>query len=36
LRLQAANVQAVLVGESLMREVDIEAKLRELLGVARA
>ena len=32
LRLKAANVQAVLVGESLMRESDEAAKLRELLG----
>ena len=32
LRLKAAHVQAVLVGESLMRESDEAAKLRELLG----
>jgi indole-3-glycerol phosphate synthase len=31
-RLQAAGAGAFLVGESLMREADIEAKLRELLG----
>jgi indole-3-glycerol phosphate synthase len=31
-RLQAAGAGAFLVGESLMRETDIEAKLRELLG----
>jgi len=30
--LQKAGVDAVLVGESLMREVDIGAKVRELLG----
>ena len=33
LRLKAANVQAVLVGESLMREHDEAAKLKELLGL---
>jgi len=32
LKLQAAGVHAVLVGESLMREADIGAKVRELLG----
>jgi indole-3-glycerol phosphate synthase len=32
LRLQAAGAQAFLVGESLMREKDIGAKLQELLG----
>jgi indole-3-glycerol phosphate synthase len=32
LRLQMQGVQAVLVGESLMREPDVEMKLRELLG----
>ena len=32
LRLKAAHVQAVLVGESLMRQSDEAAKLRELLG----
>jgi indole-3-glycerol phosphate synthase len=31
-RLQAAGVDAVLVGEALMREEDIGAKVRELLG----
>lgn len=31
-RLQAAGAKAFLVGESLMRETDIGAKLRELLG----
>lgn len=31
-RLQAAGAGAFLVGECLMREADIEAKLRELLG----
>jgi indole-3-glycerol phosphate synthase len=31
-RLQAAGAQAFLVGESLMREADIGAKLQELLG----
>jgi indole-3-glycerol phosphate synthase len=31
-RLQEAGVRAVLVGESLMREADIGAKVRELLG----
>jgi indole-3-glycerol phosphate synthase len=31
-RLQTAGADAFLVGESLMREADIEAKLRELLG----
>jgi indole-3-glycerol phosphate synthase len=31
-RLQAAGASAFLIGESLMREADIEAKLRELLG----
>ena len=33
LRLQAAGVRAVLVGETLMRETDIGAKVDELLGV---
>jgi indole-3-glycerol phosphate synthase len=32
LRLQNAGVDAVLVGESLMREADIGAKVRELVG----
>jgi len=32
LRLQAEGSQAILVGESLMRENDVSAKLRELLG----
>ena len=32
LKLQDAGVDAVLVGESLMREADIGAKVRELLG----
>jgi len=32
LRLQEARVNAVLVGESLMREADIGAKVRELVG----
>ncbi|HLJ53514.1 MAG TPA: indole-3-glycerol phosphate synthase TrpC [Chthonomonadaceae bacterium] len=32
LRLQEAGVDAVLVGESLMRETDIGAKVRELMG----
>lgn len=32
LRLQEAGVRAILVGESLMRETDIGAKVRELLG----
>ncbi len=36
LRLQAAGVQGVLVGESLMREADEGAKLRELLGITYA
>ena len=31
-RLAAAGVDAILVGESLMREADIGAKVRELLG----
>jgi indole-3-glycerol phosphate synthase len=31
-RLQAVGVHAVLVGEALMREADIGAKMRELLG----
>lgn len=31
-RLQAAGAGAFLIGESLMRETDIEAKLRKLLG----
>jgi indole-3-glycerol phosphate synthase len=31
-RLAAAGVDAILVGESLMRETDIGAKVRELLG----
>jgi len=31
-RLQAAGAGAFLIGESLMREADVEAKLRELLG----
>jgi indole-3-glycerol phosphate synthase len=31
-RLQAAGVDAILVGESLMREKDISKKVRELLG----
>ena len=31
-RLEAAGVDAILVGESLMREEDIGAKVRELLG----
>ena len=34
LRLQEAGVHAVLVGESLMRETDIGAKIRELIGTA--
>ncbi len=33
-KLAAAGVQAVLVGESLMRESDIAAKMHELLGTA--
>jgi indole-3-glycerol phosphate synthase len=33
LRLQDAGVQAMLVGESLMRDSDEEAKLKELLGI---
>ncbi len=32
LRLQSEGVPAMLVGESLMREADVEGKLRELLG----
>jgi indole-3-glycerol phosphate synthase len=32
LKLQAAGVGAILVGEALMREADIGAKVRELLG----
>lgn len=32
LRLGALGVDAVLIGEALMREDDIEAKLRELIG----
>lgn len=35
-RLASEGAQAVLVGESLMREPDIEAKLRELLGTAKS
>ena len=35
-RLQAAKVDAVLVGEALMRESDIGAKMRELLGTSAA
>ncbi len=35
-RLQRASAQAVLVGESLMREQDITAKVRELIPVAAA
>lgn len=31
-RLERAGVQAILVGESLMREADMAAKMRELLG----
>jgi indole-3-glycerol phosphate synthase len=31
-RLQRGGARAFLVGESLMREADIGAKLRELLG----
>jgi indole-3-glycerol phosphate synthase len=31
-RLRAANIRAVLVGETLMRSADIGAKLRELRG----
>jgi indole-3-glycerol phosphate synthase len=31
-RLQAAGVQAILVGESLMREADIGAAVDRLLG----
>jgi indole-3-glycerol phosphate synthase len=31
-RLQRASAQAILVGESLMRENDLEAKVKELLG----
>lgn len=34
LRLESAGVNAILVGESLMRESDIGAKVRELLGAA--
>ncbi len=34
LRLEASGVDAILVGESLMREKDIGAKVRELLGKA--
>jgi len=34
LRLQEAGAKAFLIGESLMREADIGAKLRELLGVS--
>ncbi|HLK56240.1 MAG TPA: indole-3-glycerol phosphate synthase TrpC [Chthonomonadaceae bacterium] len=33
--LEAAGVDAVLIGESLMREADIAAKLRDLLGRVR-
>jgi len=33
-RLQNAGVDAVLVGESLMREKDIGRKVKELLGTA--
>lgn len=33
-RLQDAGVHAILVGESLMREADVPAKVRELLGKA--
>jgi indole-3-glycerol phosphate synthase len=32
LRLQKAGVDAILVGESLMREKDIGKKVKELLG----
>jgi indole-3-glycerol phosphate synthase len=31
-RLETAGIDAILVGESLMRETDIGAKVRELLG----
>ncbi len=31
-KLGAMGVDAVLIGEALMRERDIEAKLRELIG----
>ena len=31
-RLQEAGIDAILVGEALMREEDIGAKVRELLG----
>jgi indole-3-glycerol phosphate synthase len=31
-RLQEAGIDAILVGEALMREEDIAAKVRELLG----
>jgi indole-3-glycerol phosphate synthase len=34
-RLERSGVQAVLVGESLMRETDMAAKVRELLGSAK-
>jgi indole-3-glycerol phosphate synthase len=34
LRLQAAGVKAILVGETLMRSADIGAKLAELRGAA--
>src|SRR5262249_41451916 len=35
LRLQAAGVRAILVGETLMRAADIGAQLDELRGVSR-
>jgi len=31
-RLKAAGARAFLIGESLMREADVGAKLRELIG----
>ena len=35
-RLEAAGVDAILVGEGLLRSPDVEGKIRELLGAARA
>ena len=34
-RLEAAGARAMLVGESLMRQADVEAAVRALLGIAR-
>jgi len=34
-RLEAAGVDAILVGEGLLRSADVEGKIRELMGTAR-